>query len=520
MKKNLLLLFLGLPFYTMAQNGWTCGTPAPVMPSSGLAIPPGEYNARTDPSTLYIPITFTIMGDDYGTGYYPVPDVWEAMCELQADFKPYHIQFFMAGIPRHINNTQFYSMNRDTFYYTDTMFSFVATHNVPNTLNIYIVTAGAPGLTTFYDLDYDNSTYPPVIHNAQKHGIFIGKHLLSAYDHVLSHEVGHYLGLWHTFVGWEGTNYLAMDGSVPDTLFGGVYNPYLDTIYYNLPWLVENVERNNCEIAGDLICDTPPDYLSIGFQCNANGESNIIQTDPHGDSFRSDGTNYMSYSNDGCQHKFTAQQAGMMRAVAHGPRAYLLYDQQPTDSISTEEINFLYPPSAISCSGADSIELTWEHVPGADYYLVEFGRKFNGTHFIPVNSELLTATEKIRVPVTADREYYFIVTAINRYKPCQVLTDTSEFSTFYLTATHEVASFNELNLFPNPTSGAISWDISDEDASHKDMKIEIMNGHGQLVQTISSPVSGTLDVSFLSPGVYYLLARGATQVYSGKFIKQ
>lgn len=518
MKNFLILPLLGFSLSLFGQSDWQCATPSPRMTQGRVASQLDYIRPRTDTSTLFIPITITIMGEDNGTGYYPVAQVWDALCELEADFAPHGIQFYIQGLPRYIAHSLMYDMDPG-FFYSDSMFNFVAAHNVPNTLNIYVIDSYGPGLTTFRDLDYDNSTYPPTIKHPQKHGILIAKNQLGDKDHILTHEVGHYLGLWHTFAGWEGLEYQDYAGAVPDTLFWATYDPDEDTIYYNLPWLVEYVDRSNCAISGDLICDTEPDYLSKGWICNANGESGTMQADPQGDTFRSDGTNYMSYSNDACVNHFSPQQVMMMRDVAQGPRSYLLYGQVPTGPLTGEQVTWVYPAEEATVEVNDSIVLDWESVAGADYYLVEFGRKVSASFTYPILSEVSLTESELKVPVEPNRTYYLKVNAISRYHPCQVLTDASLFYTASPTATEEIVYSNGITLYPNPVSKEVYWKFHEGNAEHNDLQIHIFDALGRQVRHTMIGNGSAVNVADLAQGMYSLLMIGDTQTYFGKFIK-
>ncbi|MEZ6014171.1 MAG: zinc metalloprotease [Planctomycetota bacterium] len=82
-----------------------------------------------------------------------------------------------------------------------------------------------------------------------------------------THEIGHYLGLYHTFEGG----------------CGGA----------------------SCYTTGDLICDTNAESTA-NFGCNA-GSSSCGSTDPV--------RNYMNYSDDTCMNQFTEEQARRMRCT-------------------------------------------------------------------------------------------------------------------------------------------------------------------------------------------------------------
>ena len=94
----------------------------------------------------------------------------------------------------------------------------------------------------------------------------------------LSHEIGHYLSLYHTH----------------ETAFGA-----------------ELVDGSNCATAGDLICDTAADpKLSslVDSSCTYIGTA----TDANGDTYDPDPRNLMSYSRKECRDVFSRDQAERM----------------------------------------------------------------------------------------------------------------------------------------------------------------------------------------------------------------
>lgn len=98
----------------------------------------------------------------------------------------------------------------------------------------------------------------------------------------ITHELGHALGLYHTF-------HVQND---EDTLAGGC--PI----------------NNDCSTEGDLICDTDPHTVSESFSCKVD-EINNCTGNLYGDVVR----NYMDYSEQACQEVFTQDQKDRMRAA-------------------------------------------------------------------------------------------------------------------------------------------------------------------------------------------------------------
>lgn len=107
----------------------------------------------------------------------------------------------------------------------------------------------------------------------------------------ITHEMGHALGLYHTF-------FIQNDA---------------DTTANGCP------VNNDCSLEGDLCCDTDPHKVSPSFSCKTD-DINPCTGNLYGDIVR----NYMDYSDQACQVMFSADQIARMRAALEGPRASLL----------------------------------------------------------------------------------------------------------------------------------------------------------------------------------------------------
>jgi len=120
--------------------------------------------------------------------------------------------------------------------------------------------------------------------------------VVTAFGALLAHEMGHYLGLYHTFQ-------------------GGCYN-------------------FNCATDGDRVCDTPPDgTVQPSSACNTPGNScNTDTLSAYSNGFFTTDVpdqidNFMDYGNGSCSRQFTQGQADRMRAAILTQRAGLLQDE-------------------------------------------------------------------------------------------------------------------------------------------------------------------------------------------------
>ena len=149
-------------------------------------------------------------------------------------------------------------------------------------VNLWIVSSLNGGMSPlgFAYLPPVNGFYDGVVLHRKVFGIGEEYDLLNNYDlnKSLTHELGHYLGLYHTFRLTNGCN-----------------------------------SESNCSAQGDQVCDTPPTTGSAG--CSAmNCPETLVE-------------NYMDYAYDQCVNSFTEGQRTRMRNALLGHRESLLESQ-------------------------------------------------------------------------------------------------------------------------------------------------------------------------------------------------
>ena len=410
---------------------------------------------------VWVPITCHILGDDNGNGYYSMNNLFPSICQLNEDFLATNIQFYVDDI-NFIDNERWY--DHESFNQGVEM---MRANNVPGTVNSYFVQnpAGTCGYFT-----------------GSGDAVALSKSCMAPNDHTWAHELGHFFSLPHTFVGWEGTDY--QPGNLPGNNRRGI----------------ERVERTNCSSTADRFCDTPADYLSYRWTCNGNGESNVIQTDPQGAEFRSDGTLFMSYANDACMTRFSGEQRGAMSANLFTRRSNLLADPTPLEQITEQAL----PQFPIQGEGVqfDNAVLTWNEAEHATGYLVQASRIPNLSGLFVIN-EFVTDTFVQLPELDLGRTYYWRVRPFNPFSYCTNFSSRESFTAGALTSSDDLTRL-DFSVYPVPVSSdnpAVMVRGLDNDQ----YEYQLVDLNGKIIQA-GSLGQGELQLTTgLKAGVYHLV---------------
>lgn len=335
-----------------AQKIRECGTPIPEVP---IFVPLIENRSPAmDPIALKLMVH--VFADDNGTNRAAEDtSIMRQLEYMQSFYAPQNICFSLVGI-RHINNSDLNSQDVDNE--ESDLFPFLS----PNAIDMFVHEELFDSGGTYNGQAYDipNSYFSVVGSTIQD----------SANVSTTAHEMGHCLGLYHTF----------------ETAFGA-----------------ENVDRvgpcADCAGDGDLLCDTQADpnsdtyNLELVIDANCNYTGNALDdcdkeyvVDPH---------NVMTYGRRACRNTFTGGQGNRMAAM-----------------IALEsELNACITPSSVSFSAGTNTTISsgWAIYTAHNPILVQ-GNTFtiNGSAQGHFSAEYLRVTNSVHFNPGAGGHVYLL----------------------------------------------------------------------------------------------------------------
>lgn len=238
-----------------------------------------------------IPIQVHILRRSDGTGSLTIEQWNNVLANLNEYYADADLNFIECNQPNIINNDTYFDFDA-----ADDQDPIVASEQVDNVINVYV-----PGgyLESFSGTSLCGYAYFPWSSN----DLILTKASCMINGSTFAHEVGHYLGLYHT----HGTSNC---GSLTDEL----------------------VDGSNCETRGDDVCDTPADPNLRGQECDTylvdtdcNYTGDVV--DANGDVFAPNPRNIMSYSRKACRDYFSPGQLARANFYATTSRSYLTCGQ-------------------------------------------------------------------------------------------------------------------------------------------------------------------------------------------------
>lgn len=395
----------------------------------------------------YVPVVFHIVRRTDGTGGASESDILDQLCDLNNDFAEMNLQFYLKdGTFNYIKNSAVYSNH------VNTINSIMSLEKDNKALNIFLVenatppSSTGPGITLGY--------YYPV---GGKDWVVIRDKEMEARNTTLSHEIGHYFSLAHPHFGWESEPWTTEKyGTSPAPLASPLGQP------------TEKVDGSNCEIAGDEVCDTPPDYNGFGWP---DCDYTLAARDPDSVVIDPDERLIMSYFLN-CRrddYNFSPMQQELVLTNLSSSQRSSIRGTTPTNTtIIASNTQLVAPIGGQTLAVYDKVTLDWTAVEGATYYMIEmdglptFSSSAKRTYIISAENNSYTLND-----LSADKLYFWRVRPYNSLSTCQTFTPFQSFRTGLSTAVeNRIPEVSTWKLAPNPVyqNSSISLEITSRKA--------------------------------------------------------
>ena len=247
-----------------------------------------------------VPVTVWVYRRDDGSGAtVGQADVEAFFDEVQAIYEPTGIKVYMLCAINFVNSTQFYTLAQTEYV------PMITTNRVASTLNVHLVNE-----MTFAD----GTSSPPSSPANERYSCAVGidnNPVIGREGNVISHEIGHTLGLIHTHsFRDDGDPFVQSNGDCNKCHQESVSRSKKQGLF------CYRTGDKKCEVNGDMLCDTPADPLlipnSVDNNCNINRAILTPDEDRWGDAWQSNTRNVMAYGNFACLTTFSASQVAIM----------------------------------------------------------------------------------------------------------------------------------------------------------------------------------------------------------------
>jgi Secretion system C-terminal sorting domain len=451
-----------------------------------LASPP---LVETRAEMLYFPIKFHLVGQDDGSNRVSEVKVLDQLCSINDFFRDQNIQFYVKEGFNYINNSALFLDQSRSQQFT---MSQARAATGKNAVHVFVCSQAKS------DASDGLAYYVP-----SADWIVVRSDEINASAKTLEHEMGHLLGLLHTFNGWEGNPYNAKKHGNPVT---STYAPGYSGRAPYAEVEVELADGSNCKNAGDFICDTPPDY---DFGENWRGCTPFTDQikDPKGNLVAPMIENIMGYFYGCKNYIFTKEQKAIMAkdAAARTNMSTTVAPSAPT--IADKPTLSLPTYDAILTD--NTANLTWTTVPNATYYLVEIDRlqSFSSPTIL---RKIVREPKANFTGLVTDRTYSWRVTPFNELYGCASPSTTGRFRTGVISVVDETGLYiNHINIFPNPVNEKAAFSLHCTAETTFKTNINLYNITGQLIsqQSNIAIASGENTISIASPqvsGMYFV----------------
>lgn len=379
----------------------------------------GLIDKRSD-EIIFLPIQFTIVQQKNDESLIQYSELYDILCQINLDYFSSAIQFYFKNPPKFVTNPI-----ASTQPFSQSGHIELGKFKDRNALNVFFTekTLESSDISTILAYYSPSTDWIVVKMDEMKKEKNI---------HILSHEIGHYFSLLHTFNGWD-------------------FDPYKKSAHGQKVGLMapdgktrnEFQDGSNCTTSGDFICDTPPDY-NFGYGWLKNGDPchpfDLTVFDPKGDLVRPMERNFMSYFVECSSYSFTEEQIVLMHAdIVSDKRSSIREIADFQSTLTPIENVILTAPQNGEVTSNTSIIFEWNAVENADMYLFQLEEMDNGVvrEYISKHNQFLLEELELNT-------YRWRVKPIYKTNSCSTF---SGFETFAIDNSSSISPhYNEYNI--------------------------------------------------------------------------
>ena len=516
---SLLLLFVGSNL--MAQR---CG----VTPEDNMKITIDLLKNKADIAKgiifergiTYVPIKFHLVANNDGTTKVAESKIFDVLCGLNANYLNVGLQFYISDGFNYVNESRINTTPKDGFSSL-----YIISYKVSNAINVFIVS----------DIDEEPGQLGEILGFADYSGdyLVVLKKECRKEASTITHELGHYFSLLHTHNGWDGHPYDALVDGVKVNLT----SPSQAVKKGNYPGQPSPVTIKSecqsgfeCDLRGDYICDTPPDY-GMGEAWGALGKGctkwTPVVISPCGDTVHPMENNYMSYFENCTSYQFTPMQIKQLLASYNSQRRnYLRTNIAPvTTNGDVTELATNFTPIANSTTPfSNKVDLDWSDVPNATHYYLEIASlDFIGDYERRILTKSdFTFTTYLGNPLTPNKSYVWRVKAFNNLYTCGNISSKLKFTTGISNANLDLPeNVSDWSVYPNPSKFGNTTQLQIDATKNLEPVVEIYDAFGRKlltknVQVQIGPNNINLETENFKSGLYFVTIKLDNKIYSKK----
>jgi len=214
----------------------------------------------------------------------------------------------------------------------------------------------------------------------------------------------------------------------------------------------------------------------------------------------------MSYAEDDCAGRFTAEQIQAMRTYVQEEQSHILevpIVEEPI--VDAPQLNF---PIGREPVPANDIVLSWEPVPNATHYVVQVGitSTFPGT-----DGNYETTETSLRLPELRDnKKYFWRVRPYNLFNTCTEYSITETLQTTSVTTSIQtIEGLEDLSIYPTtaPTGSTIQVQLQTSKRFNGQINIVDLTGRILYTRDITNNLGNqslSIETNTLPAGVYFI----------------